>query len=53
VTANAQYLAELNKLVGHYMTPTIVLDGQVLIGFGPSFQRIEELLAARTGAKAR
>jgi hypothetical protein len=37
-------MAELQELVGRFVTPTIVIDGQVMLGFGPSFGRIQELL---------
>jgi hypothetical protein len=36
---------ELKKLMGRFITPTIVIDGEILLGFGMSFTRIQELVA--------
>ena len=36
-------MEELKKLVGRFLTPVIVVDDEVLIGFGMSLNRIQEL----------
>jgi hypothetical protein len=37
-------MEELKRLMGRFITPTIVIDGEVLLGFGMSFARIVQLL---------
>ena len=44
MTANEQYMAELKALIGRFMTPTLVIDGETLIGFGANMERVRELL---------
>ena len=40
-------MEELKRLVGRFITPTLVIDGEVLIGFAMNFPRIRELLEAK------
>jgi len=40
-------MEELKRLVGRFITPTLVIDGEVLIGFAMNFSRIRELLEAK------
>ncbi len=35
---------ELKALVGRFITPTLVIDGETLIGFGMNLDRVRELL---------
>jgi glutaredoxin 3 len=44
VTTDPQAMEELREKVGRFMTPTIVIGEEVLIGFGMSLARILELL---------
>ncbi len=44
VTANARAMRELEKLAGRFITPTLVIDGQVFIGFGLNLGPIRTLL---------
>ena len=37
-------MQELKTLMGRFITPTIVIGEEVLLGFGPSYARIQELL---------
>lgn len=37
-------MEELKHLIGRFITPTIVINGEVLLGFGMSFSRIVRLL---------
>ena len=37
-------MEELKGLMGRFITPTIVIDDEVLLGFGMSFSRIVQLL---------
>jgi hypothetical protein len=37
-------MQELKRLMGRFITPTIVINGEVLLGFGMSFARIVQLL---------
>jgi glutaredoxin len=48
VTENAEHMEELKRLMGRFITPTIVIDGEVLLGFGMSFARIVQLLGLDT-----
>ena len=36
---------ELVRLIGRFVTPTIVFGDEVLLGFGPNLPRFQELLA--------
>jgi hypothetical protein len=35
---------ELKGLVGRFITPTLVIDGEILLGFGTNIGRVHELL---------
>jgi len=37
---------ELKRLVGRFATPTLIIDGEVLLGFGMNLARVRELLKA-------
>ncbi len=37
-------MEELKQLVGRFATPTLVIDGEVLLGFGMNLNRVRELL---------
>lgn len=39
-------MEELKQLAGRFVTPTLVIDGQVLVGFGMNLTRVRELLEA-------
>jgi hypothetical protein len=39
-----QYMDELERLVGRFVTPTLVIDGEILLGFGMNIGRMRELL---------
>ncbi len=47
VIANEAYMQELKDLAGRFITPTLVIDGEVLIGFGNNLARIRTLLQQR------
>jgi len=47
VIANEAYMQELKDLAGRFITPTLVIDGEVLIGFGNNLARIRTLLQKR------
>jgi glutaredoxin len=44
VTTDSQYMDELKSLVGRFVTPTLVMDGETLLGFGTNIGRVRELL---------
>jgi glutaredoxin len=44
VTTDHQYMDELKSLVGRFITPTLVIDGETLLGFGTNIGRVRELL---------
>jgi hypothetical protein len=44
-------MQELKAIMGRFITPTLIIDDQVLLGFGPNLPRIRELL--RVDASAR
>ncbi len=44
MTVNEKYMAELKELVGRFLTPTLVIDGETLIGFGMNVGRVRTLL---------
>ena len=46
VTVDERYMDELERLVGRFATPTLVIDGEVLLGFGMNLARVRELLQA-------
>jgi hypothetical protein len=35
---------ELERLVGRFVTPTLVIDGEILLGFGMNIGRVRGLL---------
>ncbi|HEY66160.1 MAG TPA: glutaredoxin family protein [Caldilineae bacterium] len=53
VTADERYMAELKRLVGRFATPALVIDGEVLLGFGMNLPRVRELLVAGGYLKER
>jgi hypothetical protein len=44
VTVDPKAMDELKRLVGRFVTPTIVVGKEVLLGFAANRARIEELL---------
>jgi glutaredoxin len=44
VTTDPQYMDELKQIVGRFITPTLVIDGETLLGFGTNIGRVRELL---------
>jgi len=44
VTTDPQAMEELKALAGRFITPTLVIDGRVFIGFGVNFGTIQEAL---------
>ncbi|NIO70790.1 MAG: hypothetical protein GTN71_17585 [Anaerolineae bacterium] len=44
VTTEPQYMDELKSLVGRFITPTLLIDGETLLGFGTNMGRVRELL---------
>ncbi len=44
VTTDASYMEELKKVAGRFITPTLVIDGQVFIGFGMNLGAIQQAL---------
>jgi len=44
VSTDPQYMDELKSLVGRFVTPTLVIDGETLLGFGMNIGRVRELL---------
>jgi hypothetical protein len=44
VTTHTQYMDELKHLAGRFITPTLVIDGETLLGFGTNIGRVRELL---------
>ena len=44
MTVNEAYMAELKDLMGRFITPTLVIDGEAFIGFGANLSRVRELL---------
>jgi glutaredoxin len=44
VTTDPQYMDELKSLVGRFITPTLIIDGEILLGFGTNIGRVRELL---------
>ncbi len=37
-------MEELKQIAGRFITPTLVIDGEVLIGFGMNLPRVRQLL---------
>jgi hypothetical protein len=44
VTTNPQYMDELERLAGRFVTPALVIGGETLLGFGTNIGRVRELL---------
>jgi glutaredoxin 3 len=44
VTTNEHFMQELENLAGRFITPTLSIDGEVLIGFGMNMPKIQQLL---------
>lgn len=44
MTTNAEYMNELKELMGRFVTPVLVIDGDVFLGFGANLARIQEKL---------
>ena len=44
VTTNAEYMNELKTLMGRFVTPVLVIDGDTFLGFGANLARIQETL---------
>ena len=44
VTVDPQAMEALKNLTGRFITPTLVIDGQVFIGFGMNVETIQETL---------
>jgi len=47
VTADARALDELKKLVGRFITPTLIIGDEVLLGFGMNLDRITEIFGEK------
>lgn len=41
--SNEQYMQELKQRVGRFATPTIVIDGETLLGFALNWDRIRQI----------
>jgi len=48
VVANPKYMDQLKKLMGRFITPTIVIGDEVLLGFGMNLDRIRQLFSNRS-----
>ena len=44
MTTNPAYMEELKKVIGRFVTPVLVINGEVLLGFGANLSRVQELL---------
>jgi glutaredoxin len=51
VSTDPQYMDELKNLVGRFVTPTLVIDGETLLGFGTNIGRVRELLRKEIGTE--
>ncbi len=47
VTQSAEAMEELKRVAGRFITPTLVIDGQVFIGFGMNLEAIRQRLQER------
>lgn len=43
MTTDPQAMEELKELVGRFLTPTLVIGDEVLIGFGANLNRIIQI----------
>ncbi len=46
VTQDPAAMKELKELAGRFLTPVIVIDDEVLIGFGFNLARIQEIFGS-------
>jgi len=53
VVANPEYMQELRRRMGRFVTPTIVIGDEVLLGFGMNLDRIRQLLSRHPSAYPR
>jgi hypothetical protein len=37
-------MEELEQLAGRFITPTLIIDGEILLGFGANLGRMREVL---------
>ncbi len=44
VTQDERYMQELKELVGRFITPTLWIDGETVIGFGRNMEQVKRLL---------
>jgi len=44
VTQNEQYMQELKDLAGRFITPTLYINGEVVVGFGRNMEQVKRLL---------
>ena len=44
VTQDEKFMEELKDLAGRFITPTLVIDGEIVIGFGMNLPKIRGLL---------
>ncbi len=44
MTADPQAMEDLKELVGRFMTPTLVIGDEVLLGFGANLAHILEIV---------
>ena len=47
VTTNPAYMEELKQIIGRFVTPVLVIDGEVFLGFGMNLPQIQRLLKER------
>ncbi len=40
-------MEELKRIIGRFVTPVIVIDGETFLGFGDNLARIRQVLRAR------
>ena len=50
VTADPEAMDELRELAGRFATPAIVLNDEVILGFAPNRERVEQMVAARASS---
>lgn len=44
MTTNEQYMDEVKELVGRFATPTLLINGETILGFGMNMVRVHTLL---------
>ncbi len=47
MTTNPAYMEELKQIIGRFVTPVLVIDGEVFLGFGMNLPQIQRLLKER------